>query len=67
LALVVKKTTVADERMGCGQSSINKTLVGNSWVASVDVAVWRLTARSCGVVVPTDSSDSYSNGEGAGV
>lgn len=37
LPLLVKETMVADETMGCGQSSIGKACGGNALVAGVDV------------------------------
>ena len=63
----MKKTTVVDERMCYSQSSISKMVEGNAWVAGVDAAVWRVTARSCGVVIPMGSSSSCNNGEVAGM
>lgn len=59
--------TVADDTMRCGQSSIIWMLEGNAWVVGIDAVMWRLTARSCGVVVPRDSSRSCNNRDVVGM
>jgi hypothetical protein len=54
--LLSKKTTVVNGSMHYGQACISRMLMGNTRVAGTNAAVWRPIARSCGVVVPSNSS-----------